>query len=469
MCSGQRPAASWVVEVLARPWHSAKTEKQGECPLFLGRLPVKEEPTTGASSAGSPASAARQLDLRAGIWLVAVLSTAQLVSQFLRSAISVIAPNLVSELNISAAGLALLASSFFLAFAVAQIPVGMLIDRFGPRRTMLWSTMLAVAGCIVFALGQDLSTLVLGRVLMALGCSSFYVAPLAIYSRWFQPKYFSTVVGAQLGLSGLGLLAATTPLAFATATMGWRASFVIVGVLAGLSGLIVLWWVSDDPPGTEVVEHKKENLAESLRGLLAVTRTPSFWPLFIMFISNYAVLITMLGLWGGPYLAHVYGYDLETRGFYLLLLAFSSMVSLFIWGPADRIFGNYRTPITLGAGLSLAFLIWIAVVGKLSPIGLALWFLFYGLVTSYAPLLVAEGRALFPPALLGRGLTLFNLATMGGAFVFQLLTGALIEFVAPNATVYPLVAYQAAFALQAVLLALSLTCYIFAGKKPVSH
>jgi MFS family permease len=186
------------------------------------------------AAGGGRASPGTQLDLWAGIWLVAVLSTAQLVSQFLRSAVSVIGPDLVTELNISAAGLALLSSSFFLAFALAQVPVGMLIDRFGPRVTMLWSTVLAVAGCVVFALGPDLNSLVFGRVLMALGCSSFYVAPLAIYSRWFKPKYFSTVTGIQLGLSGLGLLAATTPLAFAAATIGWRTSFIIVAVLAAL-------------------------------------------------------------------------------------------------------------------------------------------------------------------------------------------------------------------------------------------
>jgi len=415
------------------------------------------------NAAGGPgAPSGMQLDLRAGIWLVVVLSSAQLVSQFLRSAISVIAPNLAAELNISAAGLALLSSSFFLAFAIAQIPVGMLIDRFGPRQTMLWSTALALAGCLVFAFGTDLNTLVLGRVLMALGCSSFYVAPLAIYSRWFKPKYFSTVIGVQLGLSGLGLLAATSPLAFAASTIGWRWSFIIVAVLAGLSGLLVLWWVSDDPPGAPQAEHKKENLAESFRGLLAVTRTPSFWPIFIMFVTNYAVVITILGLWGGPYLAHVYGHDLETRGFYLLVLAVSSMVSVFVWGPADRLFGNYRTPVLLGAFGTLAMLVWIIVAGKMSPTALFVWFALYGFVTAYPPVLTAQGRALFPPELVGRGLTLFNLATMGGVFIFQFVTGVVIEFMAPNQTVYPLVAYQAAFAIQAVLLAISIGCYLLA-------
>ncbi len=416
-----------------------------------------------AGGAGAPSG--MQLNLRAGIWLVAVLSTAQLVSQFLRSAVSVIGPDLVTELNLSAAGLALLSSSFFLAFALAQVPVGMLIDRFGPRLTMLWSTVLAVAGCIVFALGPDLNTLVLGRVLMALGCSSFYVAPLAIYSRWFQPKYFSTVTGIQLGLSGLGLLAATSPLAFAASTIGWRPSFVIVGVLAALSGLIVLLWVSDDPPGTPPHGHKKENFFESLQGLLVVTRTPAFWPIFAMFLTNYAVVITILGLWGGPYLAHVYGYDLETRGYYLLVLAVSSMSAAFAWGAADRIFGSYRMPVLLGALLTLAMLLWIALAGKMSPAALFVWFLFYGLVTGYPPLLVGQAREMFPRELVGRGLTLLNLATMGGVFVFQFATGAVIEFMSPNQTVYPLAAYQAAFGLMAGLLAISIACYLWASDR----
>jgi MFS family permease len=414
------------------------------------------------AAGGGSAPSGAQLDLMPGIWLVGVLSTAQLVSQFLRSAVSVIGPNLVTELNISAAGLALLSSSFFLAFALAQVPVGMLIDRFGPRVTMLWSTVLAVAGCIVFALGTDLNTLVFGRVLMALGCSSFYVAPLAIYSRWFKPKYFSTVTGIQLGLSGLGLLAATTPLAFAAATIGWRPSFLIVAVLAALSGLIVFWWVSDDPPGTVPPENKKENLRESLQGLVVVSRTPSFWPIFAMFCTNYAVVITILGLWGGPYLAHVYGYDLETRGFFLLVLALSSMSAAFGWGVADRVFSSYRTPVLIGAMLTLAMLIWIALAEKMSPTVLIVWFLLYGLVTGYPPLLVGQARAMFPPQLVGRGLTLLNLATMGGVFFFQFATGAVIEFMAPNQTVYPLGAYQAAFALMAFLLAVSIGCYFLA-------
>jgi MFS family permease len=193
-----------------------------------------------------------------------------------------------------------------------------------------------------------------------------------------------------------------------------------------------------------------------------VSRTPSFWPIFAMFLTNYAVVITILGLWGGPYLAHVYGYDLETRGFYLLVLALSSMTAAFAWGAADRVFGSYRMPVLIGALLTLAMLIWISLAGKMSPGMLFVWFLLYGLVTGYPPLLVGQARSMFPRELVGRGLTLLNLATMGGVFFFQFSTGAVIAWIAPNQTVYPFAAYQAAFALQAVLLALSIVCYLLA-------
>ncbi len=132
-------------------------------------------------------------------------------------------------------------------------------------------------------------------------------------------------------------------------------------------------------------------------------------------------------------------------------------------------FGSYRTPVLIGALLTLAMLIWIALVGKLSPAVLGAWFVFYGLVTGYPPLLVVQARDMFPPQLVGRGLTLLNLATMGGVFIFQFATGAVIEFMAPNQTVYPLAAYQAAFWLMAGLLAVSIGCYLLAGSRPVKN
>ncbi len=122
-------------------------------------------------------------------------------------------------------------------------------------------------------------------------------------------------------------------------------------------------------------------------------------------------------------------------------------------------------PVLLGALLTLAMLLWIALAGKMSPAALFVWFLFYGLVTGYPPLLVGQAREMFPRELVGRGLTLLNLATMGGVFVFQFATGAVIEFMSPNQTVYPLAAYQAAFGLMAGLLAISIACYLWASDR----
>ena len=128
-----------------------------------------------------------------------------------------------------AAQIGLLSSIYFLCFAAAQLPLGVALDRFGPRLCMLVSLAVTVLGCIVFALAHSASGLVLGRALLGLGTASFLMAPMALYARWFPPERFSTLAGIQLGVGSLGALFATAPLAHATASFGWRATFLGVG------------------------------------------------------------------------------------------------------------------------------------------------------------------------------------------------------------------------------------------------
>jgi predicted MFS family arabinose efflux permease len=396
------------------------------------------------------------------VLLVAALSTIHLISQFLRTSIGVIAPDLAREIGVSAAGIGLLASVFFLTFAAAQVPIGVAIDRFGPRLIMLVSTAAAVGGVVVFAIATSPELLILGRALMGLGCASFFMAPLVIYSRWFRPERFSTVVGLQLGFSGMGVLFATAPLAYGTAAIGWRASFLVVAAIAALVGLVVFLIARDHPPG-EPLSRTSASLRESIGGLGAVWRTPAVFPVFAMQFAGYSTLVTVLGLWGGPYLTHVHGYDLAGRGDLLLLLAVVNVGASLAWGPTDRLFKSYKRPVLIGATATIASLIWIAAVGQPARGGLIAWLILFGAAASYTPVLTAHGRALFVPEHLGRGLTLLNLGTMAGVFVFQSLTGAVVNlFEAPGGT-YPADAYRAAFATEAGLLAICTLIYLRAS------
>jgi MFS family permease len=410
---------------------------------------------------GAGAQRLPRIAVGTAIALIAALMGTHIMSQFLRNSIGVIAPNLAQEIGLSAAGLGLLSSAYFLSFAAAQIPLGIAIDRYGPRRVMSSSVAIMVLGVLVFAFGTNAETLVLGRVLMGLGCASFFMGPLVVYSRWFSPDRFSTLAGVQLGVSGMGMLAATAPLAYGTATIGWRTSFLVIAALGLALGAIMFAVVRDDPPG-RTPPPRTDTLADSMRGLARVMRVPSLVPVFVMNVFSYSAIVTVLGLWAGPYLSHVYGYDIERRGNLLFVLAFVYVTATLFWGPTDRLFRSYKKPVIIGALATVALLAWLAVVGRPEPSALIAWFVLLGLAAGFSPVLTAHNRALFPPALMGRGLTLMNLGTMGGVFLMQALTGAVVGLFDAPGGAYPLDAYRAAFAVEALLLGLATLLYLLA-------
>ena len=178
------------------------------------------------------------------------------------------------------------------------------------------------------------------------------MAPVALYARWFPPERFSTLAGIQLGVGSLGAIFATAPLAYATASFGWRMTFLGVGVCAAVIGVLVWLIVTDDPPGVKSTP-RRETLRESVAGIWQVIRTPSMGRVFMMQLSSYPSYVLIVGLWGGPYLTHVYGYDLKGRGDILFVAALAQVLGSFFWGPTDRLFGRYKLPIMIGNSICL--------------------------------------------------------------------------------------------------------------------
>ncbi len=410
-----------------------------------------------ASGARAPASMSAPLGTL--VLLVAAMCVIHIVSQFLRNSIGVIAPNLAADFGLGGAGIGFLASAFFLGFAGAQIPLGVAIDRWGPRLAMSVSMGIAVVGVVLFALAPTSEALIFARILMGFGCASFFMGPLTIYSRWFPPERFSTLVGIQLGFSGLGVIAATAPLAYATSAIGWRSSFLVVAVIAAVVGVFVYAVARDDPPGV-VRPKSSESLAEAFGGLKDVVRLRSYLYVFVMQFAGYATFLTVFGLWAGPYLAHVYGYDLDKRGNVLFVLAVTHLIASALWGPSDRLFKSYKIPTAIAASVTVATLVWLAIVGKPSEPVLIAWFIVFGFFASCTAVITAHGRSLLPPQFVGRGLTVLNLATMGGVFIVQATTGAVVGLFDAPGGIYPVDAYRAAFACIAAVLAICTLIYL---------
>ena len=412
---------------------------------------------TTIGEAGSPRAAALGV-----IVLVGTLGATYAISQLVRNSVGVIAPDLAAEVGLSASQIGLLASLFFFSFAAAQLPLGVALDRYGPKRCMLGCAALVVVGALMFAAATTSASLIAARVLMGVGTSCYLMAPLALYAQRFPPERFGTVAGFQLGIGSMGTLLATAPLAWSTAAVGWRATFVAIAVIMAILAAVIALVVAEQARDTSATA-PRETLWQSLVGFREVMATESVGRLFAMNLSIYGSFVLLVGLWGGPYLTHIYGLGLTERGTVLLIPAITQVVGMLVWGPADRLFGGHRIAALTGAGATALLLLVLALFGRLPLPALIVCFAVFGFVASYMPVVVAHGKSLFAPHLVGRGLTLLNMAAMGGAFLSQTVSGFVIDLFPSEGGVYPLAAYRVVFALQAAFVVA--TCIVYFGAR----
>ena len=130
-----------------------------------------------------------------------------------------------------------------------------------------------------------------------------------------------------------------------------------------------------------------------------------------------------------------------------------------MWGHVERYVGVYKPLVLAGAIATAGALLLLAVIGRLEPFWLVVWLAIFGFLPAYFPVLLAHGRSLLPPHLVGRGITLFNIGTIGGTFVVQLVSGALIDLFPAQNGVYPLDAYRLVFGVQAICILVACAVY----------
>lgn len=400
--------------------------------------------------------------LKGALALVAMLVAIYMISQFFRNSINVIGPDLSREFDLDARSLSLVASVFFLSFAAVQIPLGMAIDRFGPKICLIVPALVAVAGTLLFAAARDGLELVIARAILGVGCSSFLMAPLAIYAERFPPARFGTLVGLHVGTGSLGALGATAPLAWASAAWGWRTAFFAVAIFTVVITVFLIFFVKESAEGAARRAQRSESVADLLKGVVAVSKIESFWPIFIMQMISYPAFGAIVALWSGPWLSQVYGVPLETRGSMLFAMTVAQIIGLFTFGPADRWFSSYKIPCTIGATVC-ACVLGLAALVAIPASWILAYLILLGFVFGFSPALTAHGKSLFPPHLMGRGLSIMNIAAIGGVYIQQWLTGQVMDFFVPQivngARIYPPEAFRWVFGLLAVEILIGVMVY----------
>lgn len=415
-----------------------------------------------SSASGETAPVRRERAASSGVVIVAALVGIYMLSQFFRNALGVLGPDLSKAFDLDAARLGFLSSIFFLSFAVAQIPLGMAIDRWGPRPAMLATAALMIGSTVLFAFARNYTELALARMLMGFGCCSFLMAPLALYAERFPLAKFSTITGIHIGGGSFGMLAATAPLAWLAGAVGWRNSFLVAAVTAAVMASCVFLFARETADTLARRRARSESLAQAAAGVVAATRISGFWRMFFIQAAAYSAFASIIGLWIGPWLSQVYGLPLEARGRMTLVLAVAQIAGLFFWGVSDRWFASYRRPALAGILLALATLTAGALI-ELPAAALPAFMAAFGFFFGVTPVLTAQGKALFPRELTGRGMTLINTGVIGGAFAQQAFTGFVIEAfgakIVEGVRTYPPEAFRLVFGLLALQLAVA--CYFY--------
>ena len=226
------------------------------------------------------------------------------ISFLFRVVNAVIGPDLTAALDLGPDDLGLLTAAYFITFAAAQLPLGILLDRFGPRRIEAVLLIAAAAGAFVFARADSLTGLVIGRGLIGLGVSACLMAAFTAYARWFPAARLPLVNSFQMTAGGLGVLTATTPVQAALSVTDWRGIFMILaGVcLAAALGIIAV------VPKLKV-SSTQVRLKDQLQGTLEIFRSPVFWQIVPWATLSQATMLAFQGLWTGPWLRDVAGFS----------------------------------------------------------------------------------------------------------------------------------------------------------------
>jgi len=401
------------------------------------------------------------------ILMLVPLSFLFILSQFYRTTSAVIASELMRDLSLTAEDLGLLSSAFFYAFALVQIPMGAAIDFFGARRVMVFLSCIGMGGVVSFAMANSFPLALVGMGLIGVGMACALMGSLKAISLWFPPRAFATISGIILSIGTIGNIVATAPLAFAVDWIGWRKSFLFMGLIQLFVTLWIYAAVKDSPeeyerPDTSSFK-EKGRLSESLDGIVSVFRIPSFWLIALASFMRYGTYISIAGLWAGPYLEHIYHISLVERGKILILFPIGFLIGSPIIGIiSDRVFKNRKTVAVLTMSFYTLFI--FPLTGLLSIASLSIMagiFFCIGFLNSGSMVLYANVKELLPSYISGTAMSAVNFFTMAGAGFFQHIMGIIIERFSIQEGQIPPEAFSFAFGLCFLAAAAGSIGYLF--------
>ena len=391
-----------------------------------------------------------------------------------RLSTAVLSEELTADFGITAAELGTLHASFFVIYAFIQIPTGVLADRYGPRYVgAVGATVLSLGAIGLTASGSYLAASA-SRAVIGFGSGVIFVSILRFCASWYRVDEFATMTGLTSGIAGVGAIIATTPLALSVDRFGWRSTVFALGIVGFVAAGLVFTLARQSPaaaglePIDDVPEQASVTLSETGGYLRELASDLDQWLLSLSFFAAMGTILTIIGLWGVPYLVAVYGLDVTTASYYTLL----GSVGILLGGPgvgwiSDRI-GRRLLPMVVGFGVFTAALAVIPILGSPPLFVVAVLYLLIGSSIGVTVLALPAIKERYPPEASGVATAVVNGAGFFGATVLPTLMGVAVDRyrtgdVVAGSAVYTEFGYRVAFGITAgaVGLAFCSACWLY--------
>ena len=379
------------------------------------------------------------------------------LSQMFRSVNAVVGPDLAKDVGLSAGELGLLTSAYLLAFALFQLPLGVLLDRYGPRRVQSGLIALAGFGSLLFAFGDSFLILTLARALIGLGFAGGLMSGFKAVVLWVPEERRALANAVVMSFGALGIVVATQPMDLSVQTFGWRSVFFALGFITFAVALFLF-----------LIVPEKRASASSVGGLSAqigaignIISDGAFWRLAPLLATTAGAHIAIQTLWAGPWFRDVAQMDRDQVAVHLMIVAIAFMIGILLSGAvADWFIRRGVHILTVMNGFLVAFLMAEAlIVFRIESLMLPAWLLF-GMTGQVAILAYPWLSSHYGVSLSGRANTAMNLIIFGTAFGTQYAIGGIIDFFPmPSNEAYAPEAYEVSFGFCLLIQILALIWY----------
>jgi predicted MFS family arabinose efflux permease len=349
---------------------------------------------------------------------------------------AVLAPTLAAEFGLSAGGLGLLSSMYFFSFAICQLPVGVAMDRFGPRKVNATLLLVAAAGGAWFAHAETAAGAMAARALIGIGVSVALMSSLTAFVLWYPADRLSTMNAVAFSVGMVGAMAVTVPLELLLRVWTWRDAFMLIVAVTVAVSLVLWFWVPE-----RSARRRGETFGELARDLAGLIGDPAFLRLAVCLAASQFAAVALQTLWIATWLRDVAGYTPAEVARGLLAINVAMIVGYLAFGSAaDAFQRRSRSALPLlagGVGLSSIGL-GLLILGF--PFSLLLWCVFVGAGTAVV-LAYSIVSQRYPQRMAGRTYTAINVFAFVGMFAGQWGIGLVLDLWPQTARGYAAEAY----------------------------